>query len=84
MVCFIASFLSKVKHVIDLVSRLFDLSLCNFLVIFELHLKVGELVLHLLLDILLGLAFRHQGALLLLNRLNFGRKLHHAADLELL
>ena len=84
MVCFIASFLSEVKHVIDLVSRLFDLSLCNFLVIFELHLKVGKLVLHLLLDVLLGLTFRHQGALLLLNRLNFCSKLDHILDPELL
>ena len=83
MVCFIASFLSEVKHVIDLVSRLFDLSLCNFLVIFELHLKVGKLVLHLLLDVLLSLTFRHQGALLLLNRLNFCSELHHVLDPEL-
>ena len=84
MVCFIASFLSEVKHVIDLVSCLFDLRLSNFLVIFELHLKVGKLVLHLLLDVLLGLTFRHQGALLLLNRLNFCSKLDHILDPELL
>ena len=57
LVCFIPRFLSKVKHVINLFSRFFDLSLCNFLVIFELHLKVSELILHLLLDILLGLTF---------------------------
>lgn len=57
LVCFIPRFLSKVKHVINLFSRFLDLSLCNFLVIFELMLKVSELVLHLLLDILLGLTF---------------------------
>ena len=57
LVCFITHFLCEVKHVINLRSRFFDLSLSNFLVIFELHLKVCQLVFHLLLNILLGLTF---------------------------
>ena len=80
----IVDVLSEGLHLINIFPRFFDFGRRKFLVIFELHLEVGELVIHLLLDVLLRLPLRHQGALLLLNRLNFSRELHHAADLELL
>ena len=73
--------LSEELHLINIFPRFFDLGRRKFLVIFELHLEVGEFVLHLLLDVLLRLPLRHQGAFLLLNRLDFSRELHHAAYL---